>query len=204
MRVSSRSAIGRWGEKLLTRGIALGVILVALGAFLPVLNNQFVVQWDDGANFLHNHDFRGLGWAQIRWAWSTLLLGVYQPIGWMLLEAEYCVVGLEPAGYHLVSLVLHAADAVLFYTLTCVIVSRALPEIEPGRRWAIPLMSGLAAALFAVHPLRVEVVAWASCQPYLPGAGFAILSVLAYLRAVAGAGDISPGCSFRAVSMRRR
>ena len=42
--------------------------------------------------------------------------------------------------------------------------------------------AGLATALFAVHPLRVEAVAWASCQPYLPCAFFSMLAVLAYLR----------------------
>ena len=45
------------------------------------------------------------------------------------------------------------------------------------------LKRGLATALFAVHPLRVEAVAWASCQPYLPSVLCSMLSVLAYLRA---------------------
>ena len=49
--------------------------------------------------------------------------------------------------------------------------------------WACPLSAGLATGLFAVHPLRVEVVAWASCQPYLPCALFSMLAILAYLRA---------------------
>ncbi len=118
----------------------------------------------------------------MRWAWTTLWQGVYQPLGWMLAEAEYCVLGLAPSGYHLVSLILNAVNAILFYVLIQTLISRTMPEAEPGRRWVIPVMSGLAAALFAVHPLRAEVVAWASCQPYLPCVGFAILSVLAYLR----------------------
>jgi tetratricopeptide (TPR) repeat protein len=178
--------IGRWGQNALTRGIGVAVGAAAVGAFLPVVDNLFVVQWDDGANFLTNHAFRGLDWAEIRWAWTTRLLGVYQPISWMLMEAEYSLVGLAPAGYHFGSLLLHAANTVLFYLLVRNLVSRALPEVEPGRRWAITVMSGLMAAWFAVHPLRVEVVAWASCQPYLPSAGLAILSVLAYLRGCGG------------------
>src|SRR5262249_1182673 len=117
------------------------------------------------------------------WAWTTLLHGAYQPMAWMLLEAEYGLVGLEPAGYHLASLILHGVDAILCYALTRALVSRAMPEIEPARRWVISVMPGLAAALLAVHPLRVEVVAWASCQSYLPCAGLALLAVLAYLRA---------------------
>src|SRR5262249_15610941 len=49
--------------------------------------------------------------------------------------------------------------------------------------WACLIGAGLATALFAVHPLRTEVVAWASCQPYLPCAMFYMLAVMAYLQA---------------------
>lgn len=178
----SERPAGQTGWDFLALGVAVIVGLVACAAFLPVLENRFVDQWDDQPNFLANHAFRGLGWRQVRWAWTTMLQGAYQPLAWMLFEAEYVAWGLNPRGYHLASLLLHAVNAVLFYVLTQALVSHALPGIEPERRWAVPLISGLAAALFAVHPLRVEVVAWASCQPYLPCAGFAILSVLAYLR----------------------
>jgi protein O-mannosyl-transferase len=167
-------------------GIGVAVGLAAVIAFLPVITNGFVDQWDDQTNFLYNDNFRGLGWPQLRWAFTTTLQGVYQPLAWMLFEAEYVAWGLDPMGYHLASLALHAADAVLFFVLTQVLVSRALSEIEPGRRWVITLMSGLAAVLFAVHPFRVEVVAWTSCQPYLPCAGLAIMSVLAYVRCCGG------------------
>jgi len=181
-RSGSERSEGRTGWDLVALGVAVIVGLVACIAFLPVLENRFVDQWDDQPNFLANHAFRGLGWPQVRWAWTTMLQGAYQPLAWMLFEAEYVAWGLDPRGYHLASIVLHALNAVLFYILIRALVSHALPEIEPGRRWVVPLMSGLAAVLFAVHPLRVEGVAWASCQPYLPCAGFAILSVLAYLR----------------------
>jgi protein O-mannosyl-transferase len=162
--------------------VAVAVGLVAVVAFLPVLSNGFVDQWDDQTNFLENPNYRGLGWSQIRWACTTVLQGVYQPLAWILLEAEYLAWGLNPKGYHLASLALHAVDSVLFYVLIRAVVSRVLPEIETGRSWVISLASGLAAALFAAHPLRVEVVAWVSCQPYLPCAGFTLMSVLAYLR----------------------
>jgi tetratricopeptide (TPR) repeat protein len=175
------------------------VALVAVGAFLPVLGNGFVEHWDDQANFLRNRSFRGLGWPQLRWAWTTMLLGAYQPMAWMLLELEYLAWGLAPAGYHLASLILHAANAVLLYALIRTLVSRAMPDGGGSRsRPAISVMSGLAAAVFAVHPLRVEVVAWASCQPYLPCAGFALLSVLAYVRGCAG-GPSRPGWRYAAV-----
>ena len=126
-----------------------------------------------------------------------MLQGVYQPLAWMLFEAEYVAWGLDPRGYHLASLVLHAANAVLFYVLIRALVSHALPEIEPRRRWVVPLVSGLAAALFAVHPLRVEVVAWASCQPYLPWPGSPSCRCWRTCAAVEKAGDGWAGYSPR-------
>src|SRR5580704_17067942 len=103
-RVGPGPRAGRSGWPRLFWGIAVAPGLAAVAAFLPILDNRFVDQWDDGANFLENPSFRGLGWPQVRWAWTTLWQGVYQPLGWMLVEAEYCVLGLAPTGYHLVSL----------------------------------------------------------------------------------------------------
>src|SRR5262245_26417563 len=80
------------------------LVLLVVAAFLPVLGNDFV-EWDDQANILSNRRYRGLGWPQVRWAWTTFLLGVYQPVAWLLLEAQYVIWGLEAKGYHLVSLV---------------------------------------------------------------------------------------------------
>ncbi len=188
----SRNRVARW--------VGAAVVVATLVAFLPVQGNGFVNHWDDQSNFLNNHQFRGLGWSQVRWAWTTRLLGAYQPLTWMLLEAEYVTWGLDPRGYHVASMVLHAVDAFLFFVLIRTLVSRALPGIEPGLRWAIPVMSGLAAAVFAVHPLRVEVVAWASCQGYLPCAGLAMLSVLAYVRSCE-CGSRRPGWLFVSVAL---
>lgn len=77
-------------------------------------------------------------------------------------------------------LALHAAAAVLIYGLIRTLVARAMPATDGSRSFpALDGLSGLATTILAVYPLRVEVVAWPSCQPYLPCAGFALLSVLA-------------------------
>src|SRR5271157_5459368 len=103
----------------------------------------------------------------------------------MLLELEYVLAGLNPRGYHLVSIGLHAAVAVALFALIVAILRRCGWPANQGapREIHLQLAAALAAALFAVHPLRVEAVAWASCQPYLPCALFSMLAVLAYLRA---------------------
>jgi tetratricopeptide (TPR) repeat protein len=162
--------------------VAIPTVLVVIVAFLPALANGFL-NWDDRGNFLENSYYRGLGWPQLKWAWSTFLLGVYQPIAWMLLEAQYAASGLDPRGYHLTSLLLHAAVAVALFALASALLDRCRTVTSPARPWATAAAAGLATGLFMAHPLRVETVAWVSCQPYLPCALASILTILAYLRA---------------------
>ena len=166
------------------RMLAVAITALAAFAFLPVVGNAFL-DWDDRLNFLENAEYRGLAWANLRWAWTTFLCGVYQPLAWMALEAQYAVFGMKPSGYHLTSLILHAMNMVVFYRLTLALLERGNRghEHESPSRRDQSVAAALAVALFAVHPLRVEVVAWVSCQPYLPCAFFAMLCVLAYLRA---------------------
>ena len=74
-------------------------------AFQPVLANGFV-HWDDEPNFFTNMHYRGLGPSRIAWALTTFHLGAYQP--WVgSYSAEYCVCGLDPRGYHIISLILY-------------------------------------------------------------------------------------------------
>ena len=164
---------------------ALGaaVVLIALVAatFAPSLQNGWV-DWDDRENYLENPAFRGLAPANLRWAATTNHLGVYQPLSWVLSEAEYVAFGLEPRGYHLVSLALHAAVSALLFVLIRSLIGRARPDLRSEAPGCVELGAFLATALYAMHPLRVEVVAWNSCQQYLPAAILSILAVLAYLR----------------------
>ncbi len=162
--------------------VGAGLAILSVVAFAPVIGNGFV-NWDDDTNFLDNPHFRGLGLDQILWAWTTFRLGVYQPLSWMLFEAEYAGWGLDPRGYHLVSLALYALDTAVLYALVVSLLARALPDLTSRDRIPLHASAGLAVALFAVHPLRAEVVAWTSCQPYLPCALFLMLAVMSYLRA---------------------
>jgi Flp pilus assembly protein TadD len=158
------------------------LVLVVVAAFGPCLGNDFVA-WDDEANFLKNPFFRGLGWPQLYWDWTSFRIGVYQPLAWMLLGAEYLFFGLKPWGYHLTNLVLYALNTVVLLVLTIALLVRCQTGPDRPAPRAVILGAGLAVALFAVHPLRTEVVVWASCQPHLCCALFEMLAVLAYLYA---------------------
>lgn len=167
----------------MTAAVASLLVLLVVAAFSPCLSNNFVT-WDDAENFLDNPSYRGLGWPQLRWAWTTFHLGVYQPLAWMLLEVQSALWGLNPSGYHLTSLVLYALDTVVLFLLTEALLARCGSDSEREDGCTSALAAGLAVGLFAVHPLRTEVVAWVSCQPYLPCALFFMLAILAYLKAV--------------------
>jgi tetratricopeptide (TPR) repeat protein len=156
------------------------IAAVTVFSFWPAADNGFV-DWDDDENLTDNPHFRGLGWEQVRWAFTTRTLLVYQPLSWLAFSAQYVVWGgADARGFHLTSIGLHVVVAVLFYFL----VLRLL-DLTDYRRDLTTFTAAVAAILFAVHPLRVECVAWASGQPYLLAAIFLMLTLLAYLRAQA-------------------
>ena len=97
-------------------------------AFSPVLSNGFV-DWDDHDWILDNHSFRGLGWEQIRFAFTTFNGGVYQPLGWLVQSLTYEFFGLDPRGYHLVSLLFHVVNVVLLHLLCVRLLARRMPEV---------------------------------------------------------------------------
>ncbi len=150
--------------------------------FAPVLSNGFI-DWDDPNWILRNLSFQGLGWEQIRFAFTTFKGGVYQPLGWLFQSLTYELCGLDPRGYHLVSLLFHVVNVILLHLLCLKLLETAMPEAAKRLGAALGWLCGVPVVLYAVHPLRVEPVAWASCQAYLPGVAFSLLATLAYLRA---------------------
>src|SRR5213593_433128 len=156
------------------------IALATFAAFLPTLQNQFV-NWDDPRNFLENPHYRGLGWTQLRWMWTTHL-GHYIPLTWMTFGLDYLLWGMNPLGYHLTSLLLHAANAVVFFFVVRRILTRALPS-PSERGHALVVAAGFAALVFAIHPLRVESVAWVTERRDVLSGLFYLSAILMYLRA---------------------
>src|SRR5438552_6173170 len=139
----------RWIQWL----VPLLVALVTLTAFLPALQNQFV-NWDDDKNFLDNPHYRGLTGTHLRWMWTTFHIGHYAPLTWMTLGLDYLLWGMNPAGYHLTNLLLHAATAVAFFFVARWLLRQGTGTKDNDR--AVEIGALVSALLFAVHPLRVE------------------------------------------------
>jgi tetratricopeptide (TPR) repeat protein len=174
------------------RGLLLFAIVAAvLAVFWPALANGFV-DWDDPSVILNNQNFRGLGSAQLGWMFSTFYWGHYQPLVWLSYALDYVRSvawsgdGLQPRAYHLTSLLLHAANAVLVYLLARRLLGAASSRAPP------PLATSAAAAvvalLWAVHPLRVEPVAWVTGRGDVLCTFFVLLAGLAFLKAASPAG----------------
>jgi Flp pilus assembly protein TadD len=160
----------------LTAALAVVVAGAALAAFLPALDGGFV-DWDDDRNFLDNPGYRGLGPAQLRWMVTATWMGHYIPLTWWSLGLNYALGGMNPRGYHLGNLLLHAINAVLFF-----LVARRL--LGGSRDRAVLLGAAAAALLFGLHPLRAESVAWITERRDVLCGAFYLLAVLAYLRGV--------------------
>src|SRR5881409_489176 len=160
--------------------VPLLIAVVTFAAFLPALHNQFV-NWDDDKNFLENPHYRGLGWTQLSWMWTTHM-GHYIPLTWMTFGLDYLLWGMNPRGYHLTNLLLHAANAVVFFFITRRLLTRALPSASE-RGHALTVSAAFSALVFAIHPLRVESVAWATERRDVLSGLFYLLTLLSYLRA---------------------
>ena len=162
--------------RLLQRVVPVLIFAAVFIGFLSTLDGQFL-NWDDDINFLGNQDFRGLGWAQLRWMWTETLMGHYIPLTWMSLGFNYTLGGMNPWGYHLGNMLIHAMNAVVFY-----FVARRL-LIASGVSGGSPLLwsASFAALVFGVHPLRVESVAWITERRDVLCGLFFLLAMLAYL-----------------------
>jgi Flp pilus assembly protein TadD len=181
----------------LGRLLPLLIFLVTGATFLPALHGEFL-NWDDSVNFVANPHYRGLGWPQVEWMFTTTLMGHYIPLTWLSFGLNFVLGGMSPWGYHAVTLVLHAANAMVVYLIARRLLAAgggALAGHAPG---PVLLGGAFAALVFGVHPLRVESVAWITERRDVLCGLFFLLAILAYLKGIER-GDEGP--AWRALSL---
>ena len=164
--------------------ILMPVIVVLLGfsAFYPALDAEFV-DYDDDRLFVSNTSYRGFDTKHIQWMFSTTFMGHYQPLTWLSSALDYAISGTDPASYHRNNLILHSLNGLLLYFVAMRLLAAASGIHSRDHPIALRVASGAAALLFAVHPLRVESVAWASERRDVLSVFFLLLALLSYLRA---------------------
>jgi tetratricopeptide (TPR) repeat protein len=170
-------------SKLPGRLLPIFIALLTVAVFLPVLHNGFVGFADDDNNLLRNTNYRGLGWTEIRWMFTTLYMTLYRPLAWLTYGFDYMVWGLNPAGFHATSLIFHAANSALVYAIAAILYRLAQGNEAVRRVPRVQFAAALAALLFALHPMTAETVAWASARGDVVAALFIFASVYLYLRA---------------------
>jgi tetratricopeptide (TPR) repeat protein len=154
-----------------TPAVCLFLLLAVLAVFGQTAWFGFV-NYDDELYVYENPVVaKGLSWNGALWALSFGHIGHWHPLTWLTHMADCQVYGLWPGGHHLTNVALHAATTVLLF-----LVLRAMT----GALWR----SGFVAAVFAVHPLRAESVAWVAERKDVLSGMFFMLTLWAYVKYV--------------------
>lgn len=150
------------------RLVCMAVIgVTSLLTFSPTLRNSFLpLGFDDGL-ILYTPAIRALTWENVRSMATEFNRVNYIPVTMLSFALQYAVSGLQPFGYHLVNILLHASVAVLVFVF--------LSSIAPSRPTAL-----VAALLFAVHPIQMATVSLAVERKTLLSAVFCLLTLIAY------------------------
>jgi tetratricopeptide (TPR) repeat protein len=156
-----------WTDALIILGLAAGTLAV----YGRAREAEFL-NFDDPLYVSQNeHVLSGLGIANFAWAFTTFAAANWHPLTWLSLQLDATLFGTGPAGFHVVNVALHAANAILVF-----LCLRRLT----AARWP----SALVAGLFAWHPLHVESVSWISERKDVLSTLFGLLALLAYARYV--------------------
>ena len=148
---------------------SLLLFAAVLASYSSIIHNQFL-DYDDNEYITNNaHVKAGLTWANVQWAFSTSEEANWHPLTWLSHELDSELFGLNPVGHHVVNVLLHAVNAVLLFLLL---------QSATGFRWR----SLMVAALFALHPINVESVAWAAERKNVLSMLFFLLALYAYGR----------------------
>lgn len=152
--------------------ISLLLLLTIAVAFGHVLHHDFVL-YDDGLYITDNLQVQsGITWKGISWAFTSTHASNWHPITWLSHMLDCQIYGLSPYGHHLTNLILHLANTILLF----LVLNRAT-----GGLWR----SAFVAALFGLHPLHVESVAWVAERKDVLSTFFWMLTMWFYVRYVA-------------------
>ena len=148
--------------------ICIFLIAATLAVYWQITNHEFI-NYDDGLYVTENlHVKAGLTFESIEWAFTTFHAGNWHPLTWLSHMLDYELYGLNPMGHHWTSLQIHLTNTLLLFFIL---------QYMTGAIWK----SAFVAALFALHPLHVESVAWVSERKDVLSAFFGMLTISAYI-----------------------
>lgn len=148
--------------------ICLFLVIATLAVYWRVMNYPFI-NFDDYSYILKNHFVQeGLTWEGLLWAFSFKSLTFWHPVVWLSHMLDCHIYGLIPGMHHIVGLIFHILNSMLVFMV--------LKQMT-GALWR----SALVAALFALHPINVESVAWVAERKNVLSALFWMLTMLSYI-----------------------
>ncbi len=156
-------------QKHISIFICAGIVVATLVAYEPIRHNYFVSYDDDLYIMKHPTVTGGITGDSIILAFTKLHAANWHPLTWLSHMLDYRLFGLNPTGHHLVSVAIHIVNALLLLWI--------LKNIT-GTMWA----SAFVAAVFALHPLQVESVAWIAERKTVLSGLFWLLTMAAYIR----------------------
>ena len=151
--------------------ICLFLVVASLSVYWQITSHEFI-NYDDGLYIMENpHVQAGFTLESIKWAFTTGHAANWHPLTWLSHMLDIEIYGLNPMGHHWTNLQIHIVNSILLFLVF---------KMMTGALW----QSGFIAALFALHPLHVESVAWVSERKDVLSTFFWILSMWAYVRYV--------------------
>jgi len=160
------------------------IIVFTTIAFFPALSHDFV-NWDDDHLLLANDAYRGLTLEHLHWMFTTTFGGHYQPLTWLSFGIDHHIWGVSAFGFHLTNLVWHVATACALFVLSRRLIHGDGHTRQPSSEPAAMFAALTAALLFAIHPLRVESVAWATERRDVLSGFWLVLTLIFYVHAAA-------------------
>ena len=155
--------------------ICVGLIALSWAVFGQTAGHQFI-NYDDPLYVLDNTHVRsGLNWANVVWAFTHVHSQNWHPLTTISHMIDCQIFGLNPGAHHLVNVLLHSVAAVLLFVLLAQITDG--PN-QTGGIWP----SAFVAAVFAIHPLRVESVAWIAERKDVLSGAFFMLTLVGYFQ----------------------
>lgn len=148
--------------------ICLFLVIATLAVYWQVLNNDFVIYDDDKYVTENTHVHKGVTFDSLTWAFTSSHASNWHPLTWISHMIDYQLYGLNARGHHLTSLLFHVANTLLLFLILVRMT---------GTLW----QSSFVAALFALHPLHVESVAWVAERKDVLSTFFMMLTVWAYI-----------------------
>lgn len=166
--VADQAEESRIPSRGLIAGVALSLLAVTLIVYLPVRNYPFIGFDDPGYVTENPKVLGGLTWSAVRWALTSGYFANWHPLTWISHMVDVQLFGMNSGAHHVTNLVLHLANTLLLFFLLFEMTGAI------GR-------SAFVAALFAVHPMHVESVAWVAERKDVLSTAFWLLTTWAYV-----------------------